>query len=396
MSIESHPLELQNRTQAEIPSDEGIDLFEIFTLIAVQWRRILLTAAIAFVLGVVLILNIQPLFEASASLLPQSKVQAAGLASVLTGSASPGTIFIGLLKSRAVADEVIDSQHLMQAYKVKSREEAQRILASRSVFSVGTDTMVSVKVRDENAEGAKRLNDAYLKSLEDQRGRMLQDEAAVQDRFFEEQIQKEAGALANAEQALQQVQESTGVLQPMAQTVFGLASIDSLRTSIASLKVQLASLRLGESDQNPQVKELQAQIGALLLEERTRESAKDHQGAGAAASAKNMPQLNLDFARKERDVKYHEVLLTSIATHYETARLSGASEIEPYVIVDRGVVPERKAWPPRLLLLIADLIFSFIIGLVAASFHLLWRKLLSDPAQVQRLDALRDSFRFTR
>lgn len=374
--------------------DHGIDLFELFTLFAVQWRRILTTALIVFLVGMALILHIKPLFEADASLLPQSKSPVSGLASVL-GSPSSATVFLALLKSRTVADEVIDSQHLMQVYQVKSRELARQVLAGNSVFALGTDSLITLKVRDKDALRAKQLCDAYLSALADERAGMLRQEASVQDEFFREQTAGEAEALAKAEQQLQSAQESTGVLQPQAQTVLGLSSIEQLRGQVASLEVQLSSLLTGASEQNPRVKSLRAQLAELRSEERARESAPGSYGAGAAASARNMPALNLDVARKERDVKFHEILLTSIATHYETARLSSVTEIQPYSVVDRGVVPERKAWPPRLLLTIADMFFSLFVGLVAAGVAMLWRKLLADPVQRQRIASIRESFRFS-
>jgi uncharacterized protein involved in exopolysaccharide biosynthesis len=375
--------------------DESIDLFEVLTLFIVEWRRFLLAAAVVFLIGTAMTYSITPLYEADASLLPQSKEDTSSLASDFS-SHSPADVYLGLLASRSVQDDVIDREHLLDLYQTRSRQTARAILSSRSVFAVGRDTMVTVRVRDKRAEDATRITNAYLEALEAQREKMVQVEAELHNHFFEQQLAREANALADAEQELKNVQVSTGIVQPEAQTNLGLTAIETIRGRITDLQVQLSALLLSASEQNPAVQSLRAEISQLEAQEHTLESASGASHAGAAASVKQMPELNLEYARKLREVKFHEALFTSISNQFESAKLSGGYAGASFVVVDRAVIPETRAWPPRKLLLLLTLGFSVFAGLVAVGLTLAWRKLKADPAQRERILTIRKSFRLTR
>lgn len=63
-----------------------------------------------------------------------------------------------------------------------------------------------------------------------------------------------------------------------------------------------------------------------------------------------------------RDVKYHEALLEALAKQYEVARIDDAKESQQIQIVDTAVPPEKKSWPPRLLLTLLGTISFTLLG----------------------------------
>ena len=81
-------------------------------------------------------------------------------------------------------------------------------------------------------------------------------------------------------------------------------------------------------------------------------------------AAGQLPQAGLEYIRKYRDVKYHETLYEALAKQYEAARLDEAKSAPLVQIIDNAVVPDRKSWPPRTLLVV---IASGLAGL-ATSF----------------------------
>jgi len=372
-------------------TDEGVDVVEIFVKLLVEWRRGLIFAVIPFVLGILYIYSMTPLYEANALILPQSKTQSSGYAA-LFNSRSSGDVYIGLLRSRSVLDGVIDRLHLLDLYKTRSREQARAILAGSSTFVAGADTMISVSVRDKNASTAAEIANAYLDSLEQWQENASAHDAEVRSRFFQQQLAKESLAVANAEQELKEVQEKTGIVDPSAQTESGLGAIASTRSQITNLQVQLASLLLGASEENPKVKEMRSQIGALEAEERALESSNGGRRAGAAASAASMPELNLDYTRKLREVKFHEALMTSLSNQYQSARLDANFGDATFEIVDRAVPAEHKAWPPRRSMVTLDAAYSIFFGLVMVILTLLWRRVVRDPAYLKHASVVRNSF----
>ncbi len=105
-----------------------------------------------------------------------------------------------------------------------------------------------------------------------------------------------------------------------------------------------------------------------------------------------MPENKLDLARAQREVKYHDALVTSLSNQFETARLNEAFGRSAFQVVDRAVVPENKAWPPRKPFFIGSLVFGFLMSLVAIVAKLTWRRLSSEPEHQVQLAKLRKAF----
>ena len=375
--------------------DDTIDLIELATMFVVEWRKFLAIALLVFLIGVAMIYSIKPLFEAYASILPQGAEEAPSAVS-LFGARSTSEIFFGLLASRSVQDEVIERLKLLEAYHTTDMEIARLRLAGSTISSPGRGGLVIIQVREENAAQAARIANAYLEALQSQRERMIQSEFEIHNRFFLQQLKSEEDALAAAERDFRDVQEATGVVLPDSQTQIGLNAIANARAQISNLQVQLSSLLLGESEQNPQVKEVRAQIAGLEAHENALESANSPKATGAAASARNMPQLNLDYSRKLREVRYHEALVSSISNQYESNRLKAGDSGAQFVIVDRAIAPERKAWPARRVLLMVDGGTAVLAGVVGVALLLFWRKIQSEPRNRVHLAEIRRSFRGSR
>ncbi len=375
--------------------EDTIDLLELATTFVAEWRRFLLITLLVFAAGLAFIYSIKPLYESYASILPQDRAEAPTATTLFTGR-STAEVFFGLLASRSVADEVIDRLNLLAAYHTTDREAARLRLAGSTTLNSGRGGLIIIQVREENAAQAAHIANAYLEALQSQRERMIQSEFEIHNRFFLQQLKSEEDALASAERDFRDVQQATGVVLPDSQTQIGLNAIAGARAQISSLQVQLSSLLLGESEQNPQVKELRAQIAGLEAHENALESANAPKATGAAASARNMPQLNLDYARKLREVRYHEALVTSISTQYESNRLKAGDSGAQFVVVDRAIPPERKAWPARRTLLMLDAAAAVFAGVIAVALLLFWRKVQADPRNRAHLARMRQSLRSSR
>jgi tyrosine-protein kinase Etk/Wzc len=337
----------------------------------------------------------KPQFEATALLLPQeSPSQSNSLASLFSPK-SPGDVYLGLLGSRSVADRVIDQVHLLESFHVTSYERARNILAASSKFTVRKDMLVGIEVRNLNAIVAASIVNAYVDALQEQQEGMAIEQATARRQIFEKQVQQERNALAAAELELKKEQQVSGLVQPESQTQLGLGAIASVRAQITSMQVQLAGLLQSGTEQNPRVITLRSQIGQLEAQLRNLESGSGS-GIGASLPGGKMPEANLDYARKLREVKYHEALLTALGTQYESARSGEVQTISQFQVVDRAIVPERKSWPPRTLFLALSLAFAGFFGAVAMVLKIVIHRLTSDPIQRQHLASIRNSFRLAK
>jgi uncharacterized protein involved in exopolysaccharide biosynthesis len=107
-----------------------------------------------------------------------------------------------------------------------------------------------------------------------------------------------------------------------------------------TLQSQIASLQ-------SQIHQLQAQTG----------------GSGAPAATAKLPELAMEVAAREQDVKYHEALFEILSKQYEGAKIDEAYS-PPVELVDSAVLPDEKSAPSRRLYALVGLVLGGLIGFV--------------------------------
>jgi len=374
----------------EMP-EKGIDLVALTVAILVEWRLGMICFLMVSFLCVGGVFLLKPQYVATATILPQeSHSEGATLASLFS-TRGPGALYIGLLKSRSVQNVAIDHAHLLQLFHTNSYETARNILTARSSFTEGADSIVVISVKDANAQDAAMIANAYLDGLAYLNETMGLDQSKQTRTFFEKQLDQEKEELAAAENQLEKTEKQTGIIQSETQTQIGLQAIASTRQQITSLNVQLTGLLQSESEQNPQVQTLRSQIARLEEQEHALEVGGSTP-VGAAPAAGQIPERNLDVARAQRQVTYHNTLVNSLATQYESAHLSEDLAQPAFQVIDRGVVPEHKDWPPRKPFILAALVFAALMGFVVVVLKLTYSRIMSDPTNRRNIDSLRTAF----
>jgi uncharacterized protein involved in exopolysaccharide biosynthesis len=77
-----------------------------------------------------------------------------------------------------------------------------------------------------------------------------------------------------------------------------------------------------------------------------------------------VPELQLDYVRKEREVKYHTALFDILAKQDEAARLDEAREAPLLQILDSASYPEEKSSPHRGLIMLGGCFLGILGGCV--------------------------------
>jgi uncharacterized protein involved in exopolysaccharide biosynthesis len=349
-----------------------VDLNAAWKVLKSDWRRfgtialgtVALVAAFAF--------GKPDVYTASASFLPPAGSSNMGALaselSLLSGSTgllpqkNSGDTYVGILSSRRVADKMTARFHLKDYYKVRKQSVAEAILASRSQFEVGVrDGIITLKVTDRDPVLAKDIANAYLDELHAATGELALTEAAQRRMFFEQQLQKEKDRLADAEVALRQVQERTGAIAPSGQTQLEVQTIAQMRAAISSRQAALAGLRASSTDQNPGVIQLRNEIADLQrqlisLQENVRAT------GGKSDPQARVPEAEMEYVRRERDVKYHEGLFEMLSKQYESARLDEAHDAPVLQVLDYAAVPDTKSGPRRTLMLGVGAVLGLLLG----------------------------------
>lgn len=352
-----------------IPSDEVE--FNLWTalhrVIRGRWTLVVFTIVGALI-GLSVALLWPPWYAAEAVFLPPKNTDlATGVtapASLLLGTQDSSDMYLGMIMSRTVADYVVDHTGLMQEYHAKMRADARTSLARNSKFTVNKSSLISVDVKARTPKLAADIANAYLEALYRLNGDMVASASEHRRQFFEEQLEQQKNLLSQAEVDLKKTQEQTGIVLPEGEAQAGLLATAQLQAEIGVAETKLAGLLTSETEQNPQVSEARAELAQLRGQLRQQqESTKKSRGAGLASTA-NLPGLALEYVRKAREVKLREALYDSLTQQYEKAKIASSDPGPQLQIVDRAPIPERKAGPPRTLIVVGATVLGFLCGIL--------------------------------
>ncbi len=401
VSLSPSPDELESRDEADV-----IDLL----LVLVRHKKGILQITFATaLLALVVALLLPKMYTATATILPPLQKQSAlnmmlgqlgtlaklGEATDL-GLKNPADLFVAMLKSRTIEDNLINRFDLRRVYWVKRYQDARKKLDSRSDISAGDEGLISIAVRDRDPKRAAELANAYVDELHSLNQGLAITEAAQRRLFYEQKLEAEREDLAKADLALKQVEEKSGLVQPDAQSRAIIASVSDMRAQIAIREVQLQAMRSYATENNPDLKRAETELAGLRGQLARLESNTGALGNGnLAVPTRQLPQAALEYIRRERDLKYHEALYDFLGKQMEAARIDEANDAVTVQVVDQAVIPEKKSGPKRLFIVLVSTITAFVLACLGVLVLEAWRRKQQDPRARARLALLRDSLRFS-
>ncbi|RRA47459.1 GNVR domain-containing protein [Acidipila sp. EB88] len=350
--------------------------FGFFVAILLKRKRLILGCGlVTLALSTALAFSLAPSFSATTSFVPpgssgaSSSAALMGQLSALSGGASllggrsQGDLYVGILKSHTIGRYMVDRFNLEQVYKVKKESIAEKALAQRTLFELGSkDPIVTITVTDGSPQRARDLANGYLDALQQTSGQLSLSESSQRRLFFERRLAKEKDDLADAEVALKQSEEHTGLIAMGVQTSSAIQTAAQLNAAITQRQTQLSGLLMGESDENPDVLRMRSEISSLQAQVKRMQSGASKASFGEFSAAR-APGLELEYIRRARDVKYHETLFDVISKQYEAARLDEAKDA-PLQVLDRATVPDLKSGPHRSIIMLIGLLIGLLGGAV--------------------------------
>src|SRR5438552_14661052 len=150
----------------------------------------------------------------------------AGAAGGVLGIRNPSDLYVGMLKSRTVADNLIARFDLNKIYEQQIQSNTRGILQGNTAIAAGRDGIITVEVDDEDPKRAAELANAYADELMRLTKVLAVTEASQRRLFFERQLLQVKDNLTAAEIAARQRLQKGGLAQVDAQ--------DRSRTKVTS------------------------------------------------------------------------------------------------------------------------------------------------------------------
>ena len=352
----------------ETKQDDEISLIDLAITLAKHKKLIIGAPLIVAIVVAIYSFFIPPTYTADVQMLPpQQQSSASAMLSQLgalggmggaAGIKNPNDTYVAMLKSRTIQDSMIKRFKLQSVYKTKTPEKTRGALNGATKVTVGKDGIIGISVDDESPQRAAILANGYVDALQQMTQVFAVTEASHLRLFYEKQLLQAKHNLGDAEIALKQLQEKTGIIHLDSQAQLGIGTAANIKGQIAMKEVELGAMRTFATGNNPDLVRTQQTISGLQAQ-----LAKIETGT---VSSSKVPETGLEYIRKTRDFKYAETIYEMLAKQFEMAKIDEAKESSVIQVLDKAMPPEQKSKPKRsMMVLIAALATGFLTILYA-------------------------------
>jgi uncharacterized protein involved in exopolysaccharide biosynthesis len=373
-----------NSSQATVESKTEQPTFEILRalqLLREHRRSLFRVAAWALAISTVTAFLIPNRYESSVSIMPPESMsgngnmlaalamkaspELAAMTGSLLGTKSTGALFVDLFRSRSVQDRVVERLNLQKIYWSRYKQDARKKLNSRTdVYEDRKSGVITLTVEDGSQQRGHDIAQAYVEELNRLVAQVSTSSARRERIFIEQRLTSVKSDLEDAEKQFSAFASKNTALDIKEQTKAMVESAAMLQGQLISSESELRSLEQIYTGDNARVRSLQARVDEL------KRQAQKLQGTDASLASdasqpdqmyppiRKLPLLGVEWADLYRRMKIQDTVYELLNQQYELARIQEAKEIATVNVIDPANLPERKSWPPRLLIIVLLTVLS--------------------------------------
>lgn len=413
MPANAHLEEFPASEDKGIHPEAGPDRHEILTRLRLLWghRRFLFRAALSGLVAATLVAFLIPKrFDSTTRLMPPDSNSGSGMALLaalsgkvgglgalagdVLGVKSSGDLFVGVLKSRTVQDNVIQRFDLRKVYGTRRWEDARRELASNASISEDRKSgIISIAVTDGDPHRAAGMAEQYLAALNKVVSEVSTSAARRERIFLEDRLQQVRRDLEGADKEFSEYASKTGAIDIKEQGKAMLTAAATLQGELITAESQLEGLRQIYTDNNVRVRSLKARVGELQTQLEKVGGKQDvvndvisQKNDSLYPSIRKLPLLGVTYADLYRRTKVQEAVFETLTQQYELAKVAEAREIPSVKVLDPANIPERRSFPPRLLIMFLGTAFALLLAAVWVFEKARWGGI--DPGDPRKIFAM--------
>ena len=309
-----------------------------------------------------------------------------GLAGDLLGGKSTGALFMKVLQSRTVEDDLVNRFDLRKHYHQTLWEETRHKLEANTVIAEDKKSgVISITVRDRDPKFAAAVAGAYVEALDHVMSQVATSSARRERIFIEQRLAEEKKALDDAEQKFSRFSSSNMTLNLPEQTRVMVEASARLQGELIAARSELEGLQQVYTPENTRVKTLQARVNELersLARLNTGTAASGGASSSPYPSIKNLPLIGVAWTDLYRSTKIHETVYELLTQQYEVARIQEARELPTVKVLDPAGVPEERH-PAIPVVALAGALISIVLACVGLLLQRLWRSWdVDDPRRL--------------
>jgi capsule polysaccharide export protein KpsE/RkpR len=364
------------------------------TLLWGHRRQLARVTAVALAASLIVAFVIPKQYESSARIMPpdqqnSSALMLAALASRAGGLGGLGTLaggllsghtttalFVDLLRSGTITSHLIDRFHLQEVYHKRYRiDTAKRLARNTSVSDDKKSGVITITVQDTDPIRARDLTLGYLDGLNALVTQTTTSSAHRERIFIERRLHSVEQDLERAQLELSEFSSKNSTIDIKEQTRAMVEAAAKLQAEMLVEQSGLDSLRQIYGDDNIRVRGARARIASLQADlikmsgssaPLAPSSTSDTSGGSNLTAdelyppLRQLPRLAVPFADLYRRVRVQETVYELLTQQYEMARIEEAKDTPVVSVIDPPGIPEKKSFPPRLLLalMLTSLVFA--------------------------------------
>lgn len=325
------------------------------------------------------------------------------LAGGLLGGGGNTALFVDLLHSGTVSGHLIDRFDLLHVYHARYRiDAAKRLTRMTKIVDDKKSGVITLTVTDMDPVRARDLAQAYLDELNQLVNRTNTSSARQERIFLEKRLQGVRADLEKAQHNLGDFSSTNATIDIKEQARATVDAASRLEVQMVVEQSALNSLRQIYGDDNVRVRSAQARLAVLQGEMAkmggsSKPPLTPENAAGTSASEttdsslypplRQLPRLAVPYADLYREVQVQEGVYQLLTQQYELARLEEAKDVPIVSVIDAPGIPEKKSFPPRLLLSLFLTAFAVLVSSAALLVQSQWQQVhVTDPRKALIVD----------
>lgn len=329
-----------------------------------------------FILSTIISLLLPKVYTSTASILPPqqeatlgasmiaSQIPAAmgGALSGFLGLKSPADLWVGILNSQTVKDEIIKRFDLRKVYGKEKIEDARKALDKKVSISKTKEEIILVSVDDEDPEVAARMANAFVEELDRINKQVVMSSGKRMRIFIEKRLLEAKDELGRIENEMKTFMETNRAVKLDEQSRVIIEAVGSIKGQLMAKELELQTLLSYAAPTNPQVEILQTQV--KQLKEQMRELDEGSGQKDLFVPTSNIPRLTARYTTLLRDAKIQETLFELLTQQFEMAKIQESKDSPIIQVLDYAKPPEKKSKPKRGLIIVTATFASLLLSIL--------------------------------
>jgi uncharacterized protein involved in exopolysaccharide biosynthesis len=222
-------------------------------------------------------------------------------------------------------------------------------------------------VQDRDAQRSAQLARGYIDDLNVRIAQLSTSAARREREFLEARLQAIKRQLDESTLQLSKFSSRNMTFDPQIQGKAMIEAASTLQGQLIAAETELSGLDQVYGPENSRVKSASARVGELRSKLRSMSGSGDIKGALSGQlypSLEQLPLLGNTYYDLARQAKINETVYEVLTKQYELAKVQEAKETPSIRVLDEPVVPERKIWPPRLIIIILGTFMTVAFGIL--------------------------------